>query len=170
MSIVWGAGSIPLSARYGLGRAAGTIRTVVVDDVWEYLQIEDQLLNCDDIIDVVGRTSDCDGALELIAKLGPDMVLIDIGARPFRYLRLVRTAHILFPKLNIVTLSNENCIRLEAICKTSRTYTFVQKSGLRSALEQILLPAFQNRFQTSPPKSNVFSSPTIHFDNNHNAQ
>jgi DNA-binding NarL/FixJ family response regulator len=119
----------------------------VVDDVWGYLEIEGQLLKVDDTLDVVGRTSDCDGALEPIAKLRPDLALIDIGARPFRYLQLVRIAHIFFPKLNIVTLSDENCMRLEAICKTSRTYAFVQKSGLRNALEQILQSAPQKDFR-----------------------
>lgn len=154
MSIVWGAGTTPLSVRDGLVRATERIRAVVVDDVWGYLQMEDQLLNFDETLDVVGRTSDYDGALELIAKLRPDLVLIDIGARPFRYLRLVRTAHAFFPELNIVTLSDESCVSFEAICKTSRTYAFVQKSGLRNALEQILL----KDFQPDAPKSNVFSS------------
>ncbi len=82
------------------------IRMAVVASLLEYLEFEDNLLNTSGGIEVVGRTADSILAVELVAKLNPDMVLVSIGTHIFDGLRVIRALRRRFPKTIVAAVSN----------------------------------------------------------------
>lgn len=89
MSIAWCFEVISQkSVRHELDRAP--IRMVVVARLLEYLDFEDDLLGASARIEVVGRAPDSSLAVEFVAKLKPDMVLVSIGTCLFHGLKVIR--------------------------------------------------------------------------------
>jgi len=55
------------------------IRTVVVDDSPTFLEVACELLELDPAIDLLARAGKGGEAIEIVMKLKPDMVLMDVN-------------------------------------------------------------------------------------------
>jgi DNA-binding NarL/FixJ family response regulator len=125
------------------------IRMAVAASLLEDLEFEDNLLNTSAGIEVVGRTADSGFAVELIAKLEPDMVLVSIGTYVFDSLKVIRALRRRFPKMVIAAVSNAECTSLRTFCGSSETCGFVYKFRFQEDFERVLTRRFQSRYAPS---------------------
>lgn len=82
-------------------------RTVVVDDSPGYVEVVCALLSLDDAIDVVGRASDGAEAIQMVAELSPDLVLMDVHMPGMSGLRAAALLNDFFPETVVVLMSAE---------------------------------------------------------------
>ena len=107
------------------------LRTVVVDDSETFLEVVCALLECDDNVDVVGRGHDGEEAVEMVAKLRPDLLVMDIDMPYLDGLSAALVISTHFPSTLIVLMSAEDSRELRADCQACGAAAFVQKSRLR---------------------------------------
>lgn len=81
------------------------LRLVVVDD-HEVVRVGLSLFLADSSTEVVGTIGDATGALELIARLEPDAVLMDVRMEDFDGLWALEQIKVLRPRLPVVLLSS----------------------------------------------------------------
>lgn len=148
------------------------IRMAVVASLLEYLEFEDNLLNTSGGIEVVGRTADSILAVELVAKLNPDMVLVSIGTHIFDGLRVIRALRRRFPKTIVAAVSNADFGSLRTFCESSDTCGFVNKSRFQKDFDRTMTLRFPGRYatwrrETIPPPIAFFDS---HFPPNTQTQ
>jgi DNA-binding NarL/FixJ family response regulator len=85
--------------------SADTIRIVVVDDHPLFRHGLIQLLNSEATFAVCGEASGAPGAMSLVRKLKPTMVIIDLGLKGPNGLELTKSMRVEFPKIPILILS-----------------------------------------------------------------
>jgi chemotaxis response regulator CheB len=57
------------------------IRTLIVDDSAMFIEVVQEVLGFEPLVDIVGRASDGLEAIELVAKLRPELVVMDVCMR-----------------------------------------------------------------------------------------
>lgn len=81
------------------------IRTLVVDDTPDILQVICALLSTDDRIEIIGRATDGSEALEAVGSLRPDLVLMDVQMPIMDGLTAATLIRLKFPEASIVLMS-----------------------------------------------------------------
>jgi Spy/CpxP family protein refolding chaperone len=123
------------SVRHELDRAP--IRMVVVARLLEYLDFEDDLLGASARIEVVGRAPDSSLAVEFVAKLKPDMVLVSIGTCLFHGLKVIRILRHRFPEMVVADVSDVDFGSLWTFGANSESSDFVYKFRLQEDFQRV---------------------------------
>jgi len=87
------------------------IRTVVVDDSPTFLEVACELLELDPAIDLVARAGKGGEAIEIVMKLKPDMVLMDVNMPYLDGLTLAWFFAHRFPSARVVLMSTDSVSR-----------------------------------------------------------
>ena len=114
------------------------IRTVVVDDSENFLQVVCELLEIDPLVDVVARADKGGEAIETVLKLKPDLVLMDIHMPYLDGLTLAWFFRQRFPSARVVLMSADNTPELRAACADSGALDFVHKENFRPEFRAVL--------------------------------
>ncbi len=111
--------------------------TVVIADGFDkiILSIKD-LLELEGDMDIVGWTTDAEGAIGMLEKLDPDVVVIGLMRSERDGLDLARRVNNQFPQTGIVFISvyNDGHYREEAECMGVREYVALSQAGQALAL------------------------------------
>ncbi len=138
MSNAWDTDAVFSWERQCLDSGPSRIEVVVVDDLPGYLEILGELHRFEDVVDVVGRATNIADALELIATVEPDLVIMNVAAPSADSLTLARFVYTCFPDVMVVMISVKNSPRLRATCLISGAKTFIHKPNFQSEFERVL--------------------------------
>lgn len=126
---------------------SNAIATVVVDDSERILDIICALLESNGAV-VVGRAADGVQALEAVAKLRPDLLVMDIDMPRLNGMQATAILAEHFPDMKIILMSAEDSPKLRRQCNLSGAHAFTCKinfmEGITSAMEHL----FQTRCST----------------------
>lgn len=89
-------------------------------------------------LDIVGEATSQDGAIEMIGRLRPDAVLLDLRLAPGSGLNVLRAMKADALRCRTLVLSNETDPRYKALCMELGAQAFFDKSlDMKAALEQV---------------------------------
>lgn len=111
--------------------ATARLRTIVIDDSPGFLEVICELLEREDVIDIIARGKDGMDAIELTAKLNPDLVLMDIDMPRLDGLNAALIISARFPLTKIVLMSVEDSPQLRADCLVCGVTMFVNKARFK---------------------------------------
>lgn len=121
-------------ARLGTAR----LRTIVIDDSPGFLDVICELLEREDVIDIIARGEDGLDAIEMTAKLNPDLVLMDVDMPRLDGLNATLIISARFPSTRIVLMSVEDSPQLRADCMACGGTSFVNKSRFKEDFARAL--------------------------------
>ena len=128
--------------RFRLSPEPPRLRTVVIDDSAMFLEVACALLERDDELDVVARGRNGREAVDIVAKLSPDLVVMDIDMPQLDGLTAALIISCSFPSTRIILMSAEDSYELRADCMACGAEAFVHKPRFRQefplCLETIL--------------------------------
>jgi CheY-like chemotaxis protein len=102
-------------------------RTVVVDDSPVFLEAACALLELKQDIEIVGIAANGVNAIEVVASLRPELVLMDIDMPYLDGLNAALLLSTRFPDVSIVLMSAEDSAELRADCQACGAVAFVHK-------------------------------------------
>ena len=114
------------------------IRTVVVDDSPMFLQIACELLELQPSIDLVARAGKGGEAIEIVMKLKPDMVLMDVHMPYLDGLTLAWFFTNRFPSARVVLMSTDESPELREACEEAGAFDFVHKENFRQEFGAVM--------------------------------
>jgi two-component system, NarL family, nitrate/nitrite response regulator NarL len=114
------------------------LRTVVVDDSPTFLEVVCALLELEEEIDVLARAADGVSALEVVADLRPDLLVMDIDMPYLDGLNAAMLISTRFPRTRIVLMSADDSPELRADCLACGADAFVHKPQFRKAFSRAL--------------------------------
>jgi CheY-like chemotaxis protein len=114
------------------------IRTVVVDDSPTFLQVTCELLELDPMIDLVARAGKGGEAIEIILKLQPALVLMDVHMPYLDGLTLARFFAHRYPAARVVLMSTDNTPELREACEKTGAFDFVHKENFRKEFGAVI--------------------------------
>lgn len=122
------------TARLGTAR----LRTIVVDDSPSFLEVICELLEREDLIDIIARGKDGMDAVEMTAKLNPDLVLMDVDMPRLDGLDAALIISARFPLTRIVLMSVDDTPQLRADCEACGGTSFVNKARFKEDFARAL--------------------------------
>ena len=131
--------SIEQSKKYKRSRS---VPILVVDDSPTLLHAICALLEPQELVQVVGRASDGQEALEAVDSLQPEFVLMDIAMPRMNGLRATRMIARHFPETKVLLMSSEDSRYLREECLTAGAVAFVYKPKF---LKELLAAVEANR-------------------------
>jgi CheY-like chemotaxis protein len=114
------------------------IRTVVVDDSPTFLQVACELLELDPAIDLLARAGKGGEAIEIVMKLKPDMVLMDVNMPYLDGLTLAWFFANRFPSARVVLMSTDESPELREACEEAGAFDFVHKENFRQEFDTVM--------------------------------
>lgn len=114
------------------------LRTVVVDDSPTFLEVVCALLELEEQIDVLARATDGVSALEVVADLRPDLLVMDIDMPCLDGLNAAMLISTRFPRTRIILMSADDSPELRADCLACGADDFVHKPQFRKAFSRAL--------------------------------
>jgi len=114
------------------------LTVAVIDDSPAFLEVVCALLESDADLDVVARGANGIEAIEITAKLRPDLVLMDIDMPHLDGLNAAAIISKCFPQSRILLMSAEESCELEADCRACGAVAFVCKSRIRKEFPHML--------------------------------
>ena len=114
------------------------IRTVVVDDSPTFLQVACELLELDPTIDLVARAGKGGEAIEIVMKLKPDMVLMDVNMPYIDGLTLAWFFAHRFPSARVVLMSTDESAELREAGEEAGAFDFVHKENFRQEFGMVM--------------------------------
>lgn len=114
------------------------LRTIVIDDSPSFLDVVCELLEREDVIDLIARGQDGLDAIEMTAKLNPDLVLMDIDMPKLDGLNAALIISARFPLTRIVLMSAEDSPQLRADCVACGVTSFVNKARFKEDFARAL--------------------------------
>lgn len=114
------------------------IRTVVVDDSDTFVRVACDLLDREDVIDLVAAASDGAEAVNTVARLKPELVLMEVSLPGLNGLETASLLSEMSPAPAIVLMSSENTPQLRAACWRVGAFGFVNKANFRDEFEAVL--------------------------------
>ena len=114
------------------------IRTVVVDDSPTFLEVACELLELDPVIDLVARAGKGGEAIEIVMKLKPDMVLMDVNMPYLDGLTLAWFFAHRFPSARVVLMSTDESSELREACEEAGAFDFVHKENFRQEFGSVM--------------------------------
>jgi len=120
------------------GRPAGVVRCVIVDDNLSF-QVAAQALLEGEGLPVVGMASNAAEALEAVAHLRPDVVLVDVALGPESGFTLARRLAAADPPVPVIMISTRSEADLAELLDDAPILGFVPKSQLSAGAVQRLV-------------------------------
>jgi two-component system chemotaxis response regulator CheB len=114
------------------------IRAVVVDDSPTFLEVACALLEMDPAIDLVARAGKGGEAIEIVMKLKPDMVLMDVNMPYPDGLTLAWFFAHRFPSARVVLMSTDESAELRDACEEAGAFDFVHKENFRQEFGTVM--------------------------------
>ena len=114
------------------------LRLIVADDSPEFMEVVCALLELDHQIDVVARVGDGGEAIEAVAKLRPDAVLMDVDMPILDGLTATMVISAQFPGTRIVLMSAFESPELRAEAQACGALGLVDKTMFREEFPQVL--------------------------------
>ncbi len=140
-------------SRYSdLGRK---IRVLVADDHAIVRQGIATLLADEPDMEVVGQAADGREAIELAARLLPDVILMDVSMPKLNGVEATRTIRNEFPEIRIVGLSMFEDIERAQAMRDAGAVNYVSKSGPSTVLIDIIRTSIQAEGKLVPAKSSA---------------
>ena len=133
---------VPLANAFLLN-APRRLRTVVVDDSRDYLDVACALFEIEDVIDVVGRAENGADAIQAVAHLQPDLLVMDVHMPLISGLSAATFVSVEFPGIKIILMSSDDSLPLRDICELCGAHAFIPKSGF----PQDFMPTVHSLFQ-----------------------
>lgn len=122
-----------------LENSSTRIRTVVVDDSETFLRVTCDLLDHEDVIDLVAAASDGEEAINTVARLKPELVLMDVSMPGVDGLQAARMLLAeMSPAPTVVLMSSEDTPQLRSDCWRAGAFGFVHKANFRDEFEAVL--------------------------------
>src|SRR5215213_6920545 len=120
------------------------LRILLVDDSAEFLESAARLLMLHHELCIVGRAASGSAALEQVAELNPDLVLMDLAMPGMNGLEATRQikARPAAPQVVIMTLYD--VAEYRAAARAATADGFIAKSSIRSQLLPLLASLFPN--------------------------
>lgn len=112
-------------------RQPNRLRAAVIDDSSTFLEVVCALLERDDEVDVVARGTDGIEALEIVDKLRPDLVLMDIDMPHLDGLNAALVITRCFPRTRVLLMSADDSAELKADCRACGAVGFISKAHFR---------------------------------------
>jgi two-component system, NarL family, invasion response regulator UvrY len=129
------------SSEKGLWR----VRTVVVDDSETFLRIVSCVLDLEDTIDLVGAASHGLEAIDMVTRLKPGLILIDVNMPGMDGLATARFLASMSPTPAVVLMSTDNTPELRAACRRAGAFDFVHKENFRAEFEKVVQRLLRTR-------------------------
>lgn len=109
--------------------AATSIRVVLVDDHAILRRGLSVMLQAHPDIEVVGEAADGETAVELVRKLRPDVVLMDISMPGMDGIQATKIVHLEFPEISVIGLSMFEAGEQAAAMRAAGAVNYLAKSG-----------------------------------------
>jgi DNA-binding NarL/FixJ family response regulator len=119
-------------------RGGRRLRIVVADDSPTFLEVICALLELDEEVDVIARVENGLGALEVVADLQPDLVLMDVEMPHLDGLTAAMLIAERSPLTTIVLMSSEDSPELRMDCRAFGADRFIYKPDLRNEFPIVL--------------------------------
>lgn len=117
---------------------ARRLRTVVIDDSDTFLEVICALIERDDTVDVVARGRDGIEAIEIVGKLLPELLLMDIDMPHLDGLNAAVVISRCYPETRIILMSSEETPELRADCRACGAVGFISKAHFRQEFPFLL--------------------------------
>lgn len=114
------------------------VQTIVIDDSPEVLNVICALLDRNDEIDLVARGEDGIDAIELVAKLRPDLVLMDVNMPRLNGLQAAGIISSRFPDTQVVLMSANDAPSPRDAALACGAAGFVSKARFQDELSVVL--------------------------------
>lgn len=121
------------------------LRILLVDDSAEFLESAARLLMLHQDLTVVGRAVSGSSALEQLALLNPDLVLMDLAMPGMNGLETTRQIKALPAPPCVVIMTLYDLAEYRAAARDALADGFIAKSSIRSQLLPMLASLFPNR-------------------------
>lgn len=126
-------------------RRAPDVRVVVVDDQRLFLEAVRALIRLTAGFEVVGEARSGHEALELVAAVAPDLVLLDVRMAGLDGIETARLLHAEHPALVVVLVSADKLEAIEPIARSCGAAALVRKQDLNPGLLRGLWAAHRDR-------------------------
>ena len=120
------------------------IRTVVVDDSPKFLQGVCALLNLDPLVDLVAHAGKGGEAIEMVLKLQPELVLMDVHMPYLDGLTLAWFFARRFPSTRVVLMSADRSRELREACEEAGAIHLIHKEDFRQEFGSVLQRVFSS--------------------------
>lgn len=114
------------------------LRTVVVDDSETFLKIISSVLDLDDAIDLVGAASHGLDAIDMVLRLQPELILIDVNMPGLDGLATSRMLSSRSPAPAVILMSADDSPNLRAACRRAGAFDFVHKENFHDQFQAVL--------------------------------
>jgi DNA-binding NarL/FixJ family response regulator len=103
------------------------IKTLIVDDSPMFLEVVQEVLEFEPLVDVVGRASDGLEAIELVARLQPELVVMDVCMTRVDGIAAASVISSLCPATKIILMSSEDSPEFRLSCLRAGAAAFIPK-------------------------------------------
>ena len=114
------------------------IRTVVADDSETFLEVTWDLLGLEEEIQLVAAASDGIDAVDTVARLKPDLVVMDVTMPGMNGLAASSLIVSMSPAPIVVLMSSDDTPLLRAACRRVGAFAFVRKVNFRDEFARVL--------------------------------
>lgn len=125
-------------------------RAVVVDDSPAFLEASCSVIELTYEIDVIAKAGDGIAAIQAVADLRPDLVVMDINMPGLNGLTAASIISERFPNTGIVLMSAEDSRELREACKACGAEAFVYKVQFGKELQSALASIGSRRAKPEP--------------------
>jgi DNA-binding NarL/FixJ family response regulator len=123
-------------------------RIVVVDDSPELLEVVCAVLQSEYGLDVIGQAGDGRGALDLVAMLRPDLVIMDVHMPQMDGLVAASVISLRYPAVSVVLMSGDDSPELRSQACICGAKTFIFKPKFATDIGDLLC-AHRRKIQNS---------------------
>lgn len=129
----------------------GRVRALVVDDSNDYLEVICAVLEMDDSISIVGRASNGAEAIQAIACLQPDLVLMDVDMPFVDGLTAASLISKHYEDVTVVLMSAEDSLLRRTACFECGARAFIPKMQFREEFRRLLHRLFEVECEGAGP-------------------
>ena len=126
-------------------------RVVVVDDSPNYQEIVCTLIEMDDMVDIIGRAGNGADAIQTVAHLRPDLLIMDVEMPLVDGLAAAQFLSRHFPRTVIMLMSGDNSQLRRNACSESGARAFIFKPNFREEFLRALERVFDIASVTTLP-------------------
>ncbi len=120
------------------GRRAPVIRTLVVDDTPDILELVSMFVSMDDRLELIGRATNGREAVEAVASLRPDLVVMDVQMPTMDGPTAAALIRQRFPQVSIVLMSACPSCFIDEQIRASGADTFIDKVDFVNVFPRVI--------------------------------